>query len=110
MRRPKRRILLCSAFLIASLHARTTEAAEWRYCLATSSKGHTIYLSTPFSNDAAMTEIESAFGHFLDRTLLRYDSIQCPRGDERSIATMKVHAIQYNQVNGNKVVQLNWAP
>jgi len=64
----------------------------------------------PFATDEAMETIESEFGQALDRAMLQHESVECPRGDAGTIAGMKQQAVQYNQVSGNKVVQLNWRP
>ncbi len=96
--------------LIGALHGRGAQAAEWRYCLAVSPAQHAVYMSTPFPADQSMETIEAEFGRVLDHALLQHDSVQCPRGDAQSIASMKLQAIQYNQASGNKVVQLNWRP
>ena len=100
--------LIAASFLVAG--ARPARASEWRYCLAVSPRQHTVYMSAPFSDDESIETTEAAFGRALDRALVQHDSVQCPLGSAQSIAAMKTQAIQYNQANGNKIVQLNWQP
>jgi hypothetical protein len=105
------RFLLGAALLIGSwTGGGGARAAEWRYCLAVAPAQHTVYMSTPFSDDESMETIESEFGRALDRAAMQHDAVQCPLGNAQSIAGMKAQAIQYNQASGNKVVQLNWRP
>ncbi len=104
------RALFGIVLLTGGFDGRAAQAAEWRYCLALSPAQHTVYMSTPFSDDESMETTEAEFGRALDQALVQHDSVQCPQGNAQSIATMKVQAIQYNQASGNKVVQLNWRP
>jgi hypothetical protein len=98
------------AVLIAGLGARPAWAAEWRYCIAAVPAQHKIYMSGVFPTDTPMEALEAGFGHALDRALIQHDSVQCPRGDQQSIAAMKLQAIQFNRDSGNKVVEFNWRP
>lgn len=105
--RPK---LLGLAFLMCGLCAHGAIAGEWRYCLAVSSGTHTVYMSPAFSAVESRETDESDFGRALDRAAVQHDAVQCPLGNAQSIASMKAHAIKFNQESGNKIVQLNWRP
>ena len=102
--------LMAAAVLIAGVGAPAASAAEWRYCLAAVPAQHKIYMSAAFPTDSAMETLEAAFGRALDRALIQHDAVQCPRGDQQSIAAMKLKAIQFNRDSGNKVVEFNWRP
>ncbi len=106
----RRRTLTTIAILMTALFASAVQAADWRYCLAPSSGDRTIYMSEPFPEEAPLEAIESGFGRALDDAHLRYDSVQCPRGDAHGIAAMKAQAIAFNEAAGSKVVQLKWRP
>jgi hypothetical protein len=107
---PTPQTLIWLAVVMACLHGRAAQAAEWRYCLALSPTQRTVYISAPFATDVAMETIEAEFGAALDRASVAHDAVQCPRGEAETVAAMKVQSIQYNQANGNKVVQMNWRP
>ena len=103
-------IMIAIAVVLVAWQAGPVRASQWRYCLALSPHQHTIYMSPPFSDDEPLEATEAAFGRALDHALVQHDSVQCPLGSAQSIAAMKQQAIQYNQANGNKVMQLNWRP
>ena len=102
--------LLGLVLLMCGLCGHGAVAAEWRYCLAVSPAAHTVYMSPPFSENQPMEAVESEFGRALDRAAVQHDAVQCPLGNAQSIASMKAHAVKFNQESGNKVVQLNWRP
>jgi hypothetical protein len=104
------RTLILAAVLIAPVGARPASAAEWRYCIAAVPAQHKIYMSAAFPTDTAMETLEAAFSQALDRAQIQHDSVQCPRGDQQSIAAMKLQAIKFNRDSGNKVVEFNWQP
>jgi hypothetical protein len=105
-----RQAFYAGVLVVGAFHAPSAIAADWRYCLALSPGQHTVYMSTPFADEQSMEATEAEFGQALDRANLRHDTVQCPLGDAQSIAGMKSQAIQYNQANGNKVVQFDWRP
>ncbi len=102
--------LIWAAVLVAGLNARAARAAEWRYCLAIAPSQHAVYMSAPFPNDTPMETLEAAFAHALDRARVEHDAVQCPRGSQESIATMRLQAMQYNRASGNKIVEFDWQP
>jgi hypothetical protein len=103
-------VTLIAIATLTSLPLRAAQASDWRYCIAPAPAQHTIYMSAPFPTDETMDTIEAEFGRVLDHAMLQHESVQCPRGDADTIAGMKQQAIKYNEVSGNKVVQLNWRP
>jgi hypothetical protein len=36
--------------------------------------------------------------------------VQCPLGNQETIATMRLQAMQFNRASGNKVVEFDWQP
>lgn len=86
-------------------------AADWRYCLAPSHAQRKIYISPPFPATMPMDDVESQFGQTLRHSGLRFDDVQCPRGDgETAVLTMQQHAITVNRELGNEVINLRWKP
>jgi hypothetical protein len=104
------RLLILAAMLIGALKASTARAAEWRYCLAATPAQHKVYMSAPFQNNMTMETLEAAFGQALDRAQVQHDAVQCPRGDESTIAGMKAQAIHYSREVGDRVIDFNWRP
>jgi hypothetical protein len=102
--------LIGIAAATAALRLSAAHASDWRYCIAPSPAQHTIYMSALFPSDETMETTEAEFGQVLDRAMLQHESVQCPRGEVDTIAGMKQQAIKYNEVSGNKIVQLNWRP
>ena len=86
-------------------------AGDWRYCLAPSRTDHKIYVSIPFPTDAPGSDAESNFAQRLAASGVRYDEVQCPRGDgEAAMRTMQQHAISMNRERGNQVISIDWMP
>jgi hypothetical protein len=96
--------------LIGIFDVRSALADEWRYCLASSRAQNTTYMSSAFLADESMKGLEVDFGRVLDHVHVQYDSVQCLRGDTRSISTIRLQAIRYNRDSGNTVVELDWSP
>jgi hypothetical protein len=99
-----------SVVLIGLFDVRSALTDEWRYCLASSRAQNTTYLSSAFLTDESMRGLEVDFGRALDHVHVQYDSVQCPRGDTRSISTIRLQAIRYNRDSRNTVVELDWSP
>lgn len=96
-------------FLIAVLQ--TASAAEWRYCLAPSGDEHKVYFSGAFTTNADAWTTDGAFEKALIHAGLRYDDVQCPRGDdENAIMTMLQDAVAYNRTAGRKIIYVHWEP
>ena len=105
------RAILASALLTMTLLPRQALAEDWRYCLAPSHAEHKVYMSPPFPATMSMDDAESQFGRTLSRSGLRFDDVQCPRGDGQTAAlTMQQHAITVNRELGNEIINLRWKP
>ena len=103
-----KRLLLIASTLIAATSA---NAADWRYCLASATDDHKVYMSEPFQTDAPMSTVEEAFARLLARSGLRHGEIQCPRSEsEKSALTMRDHAIAFNRTNGNEIAKVSGKP
>jgi hypothetical protein len=102
-------IWIWAAVLSVSFPTRVAYADEWRYCLASSHAQRTIHMSQAFPTTESMTKLEAEFGRDLDRANLQYDSVQCPRGDQQSIANMRRQAIRLNRDTGNTVAEFVWS-
>jgi hypothetical protein len=99
------------ALALTALIPQLAQAADWRYCLAPSHAEHKIYMSPPFAATMPLDDAESQFGRTLNRSGLRFDDVQCPRGDgETAALTMQQHAITINRELGNEVINLRWKP
>jgi hypothetical protein len=99
------------ALLVTAMLAQPAFAGDWRYCLAPSHSQHKIYMSPPFPATVSMANAESQFGRLLSQSGLRFDDVQCPRGeDETAAMTMQQHAISINRRLGNEIVHLRWEP
>lgn len=86
--------------------ARTT---DWQYCLALSYGEHVAYFSAPFPVSGNVAHSEITFRDALSDSDRRFDIVQCPRADSRAqIAYMRAHAIDFNQQEGNRVLQIGW--
>lgn len=104
------RPLLATALLVTLLPQQSL-AADWRYCLAPSHVDHRTYISPPFPATLSMDDAESQFGGLLTASGIRFDDVQCPRGDgQTAVLTMQQHAITINRELGNKVINLTWKP
>ena len=96
---------------VVALAAGTAHAEDWRYCLAPLHAEHKVYMSAPFFTTKSMERLQDEFANALSRAGLRHDAVQCPRGNEQSIATMRVQAVRFNRDSGNAVVEFNrWNP
>ena len=105
------RPLLAALLLTMTLLPQTAQAGDWRYCLAPSHADHKTYISPPFPATLSMDDAESQFGGLLAASGIRFDDVQCPRGDgETAVLTMQQHAITINRELGNKVINLSWKP
>ena len=99
------------ALLVTAMLLQSAFAGDWRYCLAPSHSQHKIYMSPPFPATVSMDNAELQFGALLRRSGLRFDDVQCPRGeDETATMTMQQHAIGVNRQLGNEIVHLRWTP
>jgi hypothetical protein len=99
------------ALLVTAMLSPSAFAGDWRYCLAPSHAQHKIYMSPPFPATVSMDDAESQFGRLLSQSGLRFDDVQCPRGeDETAAMTMQQHAIIVNRQLGNEIVHLRWKP
>lgn len=99
------------AVVTTALLAQPACAGDWRYCLAPSHAQHKIYMSPPFPATVSMGDAQSQFGRLLSESGLRFDDVQCPRGDDETAAmTMQQHAIGVNRQLGNAIVHLRWQP
>jgi hypothetical protein len=68
-------------------------------------------MSPPFAATMSMDDAESQFARTLSESGLRFDDVQCPRGDGQTAAlTMQQHAITVNRELGNEVINLRWKP
>jgi len=93
------------------LAAGSAHAQDWRYCLAPLHAEHKIYISAPFFTAKSMERLQDEFASALSRAGLRHGAVQCPRGDEQSIAVMRLQAARFNRESGNAVVEFDrWAP
>ncbi len=110
MRRQVSLMLMGAALLSCATAAYAGDPVEWRYCIAPEPARHAIYLSPVFASAASMDSIEGAFARALDNARVQYEAVQCPRGDADAIASMRQHAIDFNEKAGNRVVQLDWVP
>jgi hypothetical protein len=105
------RALLAPALLMMALLPQKALAAEWRYCLAPSHADRKVYMSPPFPATVSMDDAESQFGELLAASGLRFDDVQCPRGDGQTASlTMQQHAITINRELGNKIINMSWKP
>jgi len=102
------RLWIWPALAAGILAAQPASAAEWRYCLASYHSERTIYISQVFQTDRAMDLLQHDFAHHLDQTHRSFESIQCPRGEQQTIATLRLQAIRYNRDSGNAVIELGW--
>ena len=101
---------LC-ALLATAMASHSACAGDWRYCLAPSHSQHKIYMSPPFPATVSMADAESQFGRLLSQSGVRFDDVQCPRGEDQTAAmTMQDHAIVVNRQLGNEIVHLHWKP
>jgi hypothetical protein len=108
---PPMRALLVSALLATTLLPQQALAEDWRYCLAPSHADRKVYISPPFPATMPMDDAESQFGRALSRSGLRFDDVQCPRGDGQTAAlTMQQHAIKVDRELGNQIINLRWKP
>jgi len=99
------------AAAIVAFAAGTARAEEWRYCLAPLHTEHKVYISTPFFTAKPMERLQDEFASALSRAGLRHGAVQCPRGDEQSIAGMRQQAARFNRESGNAVVEFDrWDP
>jgi hypothetical protein len=87
---------------------RAASAEVWRYCLASSHAQRTVHFSQIFPSDLDINRLQREFGRELDRVRIQHDSVQCPQGDQQSIAIMRQHAIRFNRELGNSIVELDW--
>jgi hypothetical protein len=101
---------------------RHRDGVIWQYCLATSYAEKKVYVSPPFRKDtdshiaaAQMLHqdqpgtIEGTFGEMLSQSKKQHDAVQCPIGkDERSILSMREHAISFNHNRGYTIITQNW--
>lgn len=105
-------LVACLSALVLLILAEPAHAAEWRYCLALSQAEHRVYMSYPFQcaiDDSQ--ELERMLRGSLTRAGVSVDTVQCPRGsDERSILTMRDHAITFNRQTQIDVVAVKWRP
>jgi hypothetical protein len=105
------RALLATVLLMMILLPQTALAGDWRYCLAPSHADRKVYISPPFPATLSMDDAESQFGGLLGASGIRFDDVQCPRGDgQTAVLTMQQHAITINRELGNKVINLTWKP
>jgi hypothetical protein len=105
------RAVLAPALLVVTFLPQKTLAADWRYCLAPSHAEHKVYMSPPFPATMPMDDAESQFARTLSQSGLRFDDVQCPRGNGQTAAlTMQQHAITLNRELGNEVINLRWKP
>jgi hypothetical protein len=89
----------------------TAHAQEWRYCLAPLHAEHKVYISVPFFTTKSMERLQDEFASALARAGVRHGAVQCPRGEEQSIAVMRLQAARFNRESGNDVVEFNrWNP
>ena len=96
---------------IVALAAGTAHAEDWRYCLAPLHVEHKVYMSSPFFTTKPMERLQDEFASALSRAGLRHGAVQCPRGDEQSIVTMRSQAARFNRESGNVVVEFDrWSP
>ena len=101
--------LVAAAF--AAFAAGTARADDWRYCLAPQHVEHKVYISAPFFTTKSMERLQDEFASALARAGLRHGAVQCPRGDEESIAVMRQQAARFNRDSGNAVVEFDrWNP
>jgi hypothetical protein len=105
------RALLVSALLATTSLPQQALAEDWRYCLAPSHAERKVYISPPFLATMSMDDAESQFGRTLSQSGLRFDDVQCPRGDGQTAAlTMQQHAIKVDRELGNEIINLRWKP
>jgi ABC-type sugar transport system substrate-binding protein len=99
------------AVAAVALAAGTARAEDWRYCLAPLRAEHKVYISVPFFTTKSMERLQDEFASALARAGLRHGAVQCPRGDEQSIAAMRTQAARFNRESGNAVVDFDrWDP
>jgi hypothetical protein len=97
--------------VLGTLAAGTAQAEDWRYCLAPQRAEHKVYISGPFFTIKSMERLQDEYGNALSRAGVRHGAVQCPRGDEQSIAVMRQQAARFNRESGNTVVEFDhWSP
>jgi len=106
-----RRSIAAVGTVCAALATATAHAQDWRYCLAPLHAEHKVYISAPFVTAKSMERLQDEFANALSRAGLRHGAVQCPRGDEQSIAVMRLQAARFNRESGNAVVEFDrWNP
>jgi hypothetical protein len=101
--------MMKAAFLtgVALITTSPANAADWRYCLATSPDEKSVYLSEPFQTNASMSAATDAFSRLLAGRHLRHQGVQCPRSaDQHSALAMREYAIGFNQSNGREIANV----
>jgi hypothetical protein len=104
--RAKRTLLAGVVLIIVST---TAAQADWRYCYALDVTEHRFYMSAPFTEPRAMEILEGAFRRMLAAEAIQYQSLACPRGDDRTEIQERIQqAASFNRANGNIIVPLDW--
>jgi hypothetical protein len=99
------------ALMAVGLAAGSARAQDWRYCLAPLRAEHKVYISAPFVTAKPMERLQDEFASALAHAGVRHGAVQCPRGDEQSIAAMRAQAERFNRESGNAVVDFDrWDP
>jgi hypothetical protein len=105
------RPMIAAASLLVALAGGEARAQDWRYCLAPQRAEHKVYVSTPFPTTKSMERLQDEFASALARAGVHHSAVQCPRGDEQSIETMRQQAMRFNRDSGNAVVEFDrWNP
>jgi hypothetical protein len=92
---------------VALITTSPANAADWRYCLATSPDEKSVYLSEPFQTNASMSAATDAFSRLLAGRHLRHQGVQCPRSaDQHSALAMREYTIGFNQSNGREIANV----
>ena len=108
---PSLRRMLAVAVVAGVLGIMPARAEDWRYCLAVLNSEHKVYVSEPFPTAKSMERLQDEFAGALARAGIRHGAVQCPRGDEQSIAVMRRKAVRFNHDSGNAVVDFDrWNP
>ncbi|HEY1542217.1 MAG TPA: hypothetical protein VGG01_07395 [Xanthobacteraceae bacterium] len=109
--RPSTAAIAMVSLTIVALATGAAHAQDWRYCLAPLHAEHKVYMSAPFVTAKSMERLQDEFASALSHAGLRHGAVQCPRGDERSIAAMRLQAVRFNRDSGNAVVDFDhWSP
>jgi hypothetical protein len=109
--RPSIAAVVMVAAAVVVLASGAARAEDWRYCLAPLHAEHKVYMSSPFFTTKSMERLQDEFASALSRAGLRHGAVQCPRGDEQSIAVMRSQAERFNRESGNAVVEFDrWSP